>query len=77
MSLRSLFEWLDALPSSLALRESLNAYPILLTSHVVSMCLFVGLIAFWDLRLVGITLKKRSGVEHSVDASFRWRSPAS
>ena len=58
MSLRSLFEWLDALPSSLALRESLNAYPILLTSHVVSMCLFVGLIAFWDLRLVGMTLKK-------------------
>ena len=58
MSLRSLFEWLDALPSSLALRESLNAYPILLTSHVVSMCLFVGLIAFWDLRLVGITLKR-------------------
>ena len=58
MSLRSLFEWLDALPSSLALRESLNAYPILLTSHVVSMSLFAGLIGFWDLRLIGMTLKK-------------------
>ena len=58
MSLRSLFEWMDALPSSLALRESLNAYPILLTSHVVTMALFVGLIAFWDLRLIGMTLKR-------------------
>ena len=40
MSLRGLFEWFDALESSIALRESLNAYPILLTAHVVSMCLF-------------------------------------
>ena len=57
MSLRGLFEWLDALESSVALRESLNAYPILLTVHVISMCLFAGLIAFLDLRLVGATLK--------------------
>ena len=48
---------MDALPSSISLRESLNAYPFLLTAHVVSMCLFVGLIAFWDLRLVGMALK--------------------
>lgn len=58
MSFRNIFEWLDSLPSSIALRESLNAYPILLTSHVVSMCLFAGLIAFWDMRLVGIALKR-------------------
>ena len=58
MSLLSLFEWLDALPSSIALRESLNAYPILLTAHVVSMCWFAGLIGFWDLRLVGMALKR-------------------
>lgn len=57
MSLRGPFEWIDALESSIALRESLNAYPILLTAHVVSMCLFSGLIAYWDFRLVGATLK--------------------
>ena len=57
MSPRSLFEWVDALPSSIALRESLNAYPIMLTAHVVSMCLFAGLIIFWDMRLVGMALK--------------------
>ena len=58
MSLRSWFEWLEALPSSVALRESLYGYPILLTAHVVSMCLFAGLIVFWDMRLVGLTLKR-------------------
>ncbi len=60
MSLRPLFEWADTLPSSIALRESLNAYPMLLTAHVVSMCLFAGLIAYWDLRLVGLALKRVS-----------------
>lgn len=54
MSLRSLFEWADALPSSIALRESIYGYPFLLTSHVVSMCLFAGLIIMMDLRLAGL-----------------------
>ena len=57
MFVRSMFEWVDALPSSISLRESLNAYPILLTAHVVSMCLFAGVFAFWDLRLLSLTLK--------------------
>ena len=61
--MRSLFAWADALESSIWLRESLNAYPILLTAHVVSMCLFAGLIAFWDLRLVGYALDKVSVTE--------------
>jgi len=54
MSLRSLFEWVDALPSSIALRESLYGYPALLTTHVVSMCLFAGLVVMMDLRLLGV-----------------------
>ena len=36
--LRALFEMVEAYPSSVAIRESLNAYPILLTSHVIGMC---------------------------------------
>ena len=54
MPFQGLFEWMDALPSSIALRESLNAYPILLTLHVISMAAFAGLIALLDIRLVGI-----------------------
>jgi hypothetical protein len=54
MSLRALFEWMNALPSSIAIRESLYGYTILLTAHVMSMCLFAGLILMMDLRLVGV-----------------------
>jgi len=56
--IRSLFEWLEALPTSTALRESLNGFPIILTSHVVGMCLFLGLIIMMDLRLAGIGLRQ-------------------
>ena len=55
--MQSFFMWMEALPSSIALRESINGYPVLLTSHVVSMCVFVGLIAFWDMRLAGLALR--------------------
>ena len=56
--LRSLFEWVDAMPNSVAMRESLNGYPIALTLHVVSMCLVAGIIGYWDLRLAGVALKR-------------------
>jgi hypothetical protein len=51
--IRSWFEWVNEFPSSVALRESLYGYPALLTAHVVTMCLFAGLIVMMDLRLVG------------------------
>lgn len=54
MAVRSWFEWLDALPSSIALRESVYGYSIFLTAHVISMCLFAGLVVMMDLRLVGV-----------------------
>jgi hypothetical protein len=56
--LRSLFEWVDVLPSSIAMRESLNGYPLALTAHVVSMALVAGIVIYWDMRLAGIALKR-------------------
>ena len=53
-SLRSLFEWVQAFPSSTAFRESVYVYPATLTAHVVGMCLFAGLVIMMDLRLLGI-----------------------
>ena len=52
--IRDVFAWMDALPSSIAIRESLNAFPILLTTHVLSMALFAGLVMMMDFRLAGI-----------------------
>jgi hypothetical protein len=57
-SVRALFEALEALPTSAAIRESLYGYPLLLTGHVVSMCIFAGLIAMMDMRLLGIGFKR-------------------
>ncbi len=54
MSLRPLFEAVAMLPTIVAIRESIYGYPALLTSHVVGMCVFAGLIAMMDLRLAGL-----------------------
>ena len=52
--LRSVFEWMAMLESSIALREAFNVYPWLLTSHVLFTSWFAGLIIMMDLRLAGI-----------------------
>jgi uncharacterized membrane protein len=49
-----LFRWLEAnLPGGAYLRDSTFGFSILLTVHVVSLCIFFGLILMMDLRLVG------------------------
>jgi hypothetical protein len=51
--IRDLFLWIDALESSIAIRESDYGYAILLTIHVLTIIMFAGLILMMDLRLVG------------------------
>ena len=72
MGLRSLFEWVEAFPSSLALRESIYAYPIMLTSHVVTMCLIAGLLIMMDLRLTGVG-NLRTSVSAIQNRLFPWQ----
>jgi hypothetical protein len=54
MPLRSLFEWVSEFPTSIALRESQYAWPWVIVAHVVSMCVFAGLVLMMDLRLLGV-----------------------
>ena len=55
MPLLEAFRWMEAnLPGGVYLRESTYGFSILLTVHVVFMCLFLGLIIMMDLRLVGV-----------------------
>jgi uncharacterized protein DUF6644 len=70
--LRSWFEWVDAFPSSIAFRESLYGYPFLLTTHVISMCLFAGLVVMMDLRLVGIG-NRRTPISEIQRRLFPWQ----
>src|SRR6266536_4444398 len=58
MSLLRLCEWLAATPGSIALHESLYMYLIVLTVHVLTLCLLVGTTAILDLRLLGLTLRR-------------------
>lgn len=48
-----LCEWLARTPWSIALHESLYVYPVVETTHVLALLLFVGTVLFLDLRLLG------------------------
>ena len=58
MSVLGVLKWVEALPSSVALRESIWAYPIVETAHVLGLCLFLGLTLILDLRLLDLTLRR-------------------
>ena len=52
---RDVFVWVGTLPGSLFLREeSPYAFQTLLVIHVLSLCLFLGLVFMMDVRLVGV-----------------------
>ncbi len=56
MSLLSFCEWLAATSGSVALHESHYMFLIVLTVHVMTLCVFVGTAVFVDLRLLGLTM---------------------
>lgn len=58
--LRTLFESVQLLPNSVMLRESLYGYALLLTVHVVSLTVFVGVVLVMDFRLTGIAFGRVS-----------------
>jgi hypothetical protein len=58
MSLLPFCEWLASTSGSIALHESLYMYPLVESAHVLTLCLFVGLTAIMDLRLIGLALRR-------------------
>lgn len=58
MSLLAFAEWLAATEWSIALHESMFMYPLVESTHVLALCLFVGLTVMLDLRLLGIVLPR-------------------
>jgi hypothetical protein len=53
-SIKAFLDLLQEWPSSIAVRESIYGYTALLSLHVLSMCLFFGLVLMMDLRLMGV-----------------------
>jgi hypothetical protein len=58
MSPLSFFEWMGELQWSVDLHESQYAYSIIESVHVWAMALFFGLVAMFDLRLMGLTMRQ-------------------
>jgi hypothetical protein len=48
-----LMQWLAEQPASVALRESLYVWPLIESTHVLTLAVFVGTAAMLDLRLLG------------------------
>jgi hypothetical protein len=57
MDPQPIFGWLEGTAASTGIRESLLLYPLIETTHVLTLCLFLGLIALLDLRLIGAGLR--------------------
>src|SRR5712671_447487 len=57
MSLLKLCQWLAATEWSVALHESVYAYPVVESVHVWALCVFLGMAIVLDLRLVGAILR--------------------
>jgi hypothetical protein len=51
-------DWLAATQGSIALHESFVMYPLVESAHVLTLCVFVGLAAMLDLRLLGLTMRR-------------------
>ena len=49
-------QWLASTPWSIALHESIWVYPIIESVHVLTLCLFLGLVVIMDLRLLGVNM---------------------
>jgi len=52
-----LLQWIEATSGSIAIRESILLYPVIESTHVLTLGLFAGIIALLDLRLVGAALR--------------------
>ena len=57
MSLLPFCEWLASTRWSIALHESLYAYPLIESTHVVTLLLFAGTVMMVDLRLLGVAFR--------------------
>lgn len=60
MSLLSLAQWIQSTAVFTALRESSNAYPLVLTGHLAGIAIFGGMILIADLRLLGLLMRRRT-----------------
>lgn len=70
---RGFFEWVSTLPGSQFLREEAPSFfGTFLTLHVLSMCLFLGLVFMMDLRLLGVA-HRQMAISQIQKRLFPWQ----
>src|SRR5229473_7720311 len=57
MSLLGLFQWIAQTRASVAMAESVWAFPIVESVHVLALCLFLGMATILDLRLLSLVMR--------------------
>ena len=70
MPLFEICQWIENTPSSTALRESIWMFPIIESSHVLGLAFSVGTIVWFDLRLMGASMRR-----YSVSETFEYVKP--
>ena len=71
MSLLRFCEWLASTSGSIALHESQYMFLVVLTVHVMTLCVFIGMALMLDLRLMGMALP-HVPVSEVVERLFPW-----
>jgi hypothetical protein len=63
-------EWLEATSAGVMVRESLYGFPILVAIHLLGLAISVGVVIWFDLRLLGVSM-----AGHPVTAVYRRLMP--
>lgn len=71
MSLFEVCQWIENTPSSTALRESIWMFPIIESSHVIGLAFSVGTVIWFDLRLLGASMRRYT-VSETFDYVKAW-----
>ena len=56
MSIQQLLEWLEATPVGVLIKESPWGFPIIVAVHIFGITLSVGMLVWFDLRLLGVSM---------------------
>ena len=56
MSIQQLLEWLEATPVGVLIKESPWGFPIAVAIHIMGIMLSVGMLVWFDLRLLGVSM---------------------
>ena len=56
-SIQRFCQWLEGTPLGLFVRESQYGFPVLVAIHIIGLSLSVGIVVWFDLRLLGVSMR--------------------